>query len=301
MKKKMVVVLTAALILAGLTACESGGSIISNKSDSDSVACTSDSGGTEANGAEEKDTEMVRYIYGETAIPDIPCGDGNLEGKANLLPDSADSDKLQQSLDSMVFETHTVGDYTVRLVGNSVRTDEVNFPGSIYTQDLRVEVEKNGIIIEEDGRYNDTFTYTSQFESEYRLLADRIGSYLDIYDLDCPVIAMRYYYEEIPERTVINAVEFAVIQNDKFNSGFAGVFEEGLGVMLNPDGDEAKPNTMLALNSAEYRICRVGIFGADEFKVVDGKTLFDEEAGVRYIFNFSDPLPFELYTAEKME
>ena len=171
MKKQIIATLTAAFIFAGLAACGS-------------------SDGTEANGAkdvsaqdestrdentQDESTEKVRYIYGETEIPDIPCGDGGFEGKAELVWEGEDIVKLQQSLDSMVFETHTFGDYTVRLVGDKVRTDEANFPGSIYTQNLRVEVEKNGVMVEEDGGYNDTVTYVTQFFMEYRLFADKIG------------------------------------------------------------------------------------------------------------------------------
>lgn len=297
MKKQIIVTLTAALIFVGLAACGS-------------------SDGTEANGAkdvsaqnestrdentQDESTEKVRYIYGEKEIPDIPCGDGGFEGKAELVWEGEDSVKLQQSLDSMVFENHIFGDYTVRLVGDKVRTDEANFPGSIYTQNLRVEVEKNGVMVEEDGGYNDTVTYVTQFFMEYRLFADKIGDYLDMYDLDCPVIAMKYYYDDDPERTVMTAVEFAVIQDNEFYSGFVGVFEEGLGVMLNPDGDGTKPGTMLTLNSADNGVCRMGIFSSDEFAVADGKTLIDEEAGIRYTFDFSNPLPFELYTGEKIK
>lgn len=297
MKKQIIVMFTAAFIFVGLAACGS-------------------SDGTEANGAkdvsaqdestrdentQDESTEKVRYNYGETEIPDIPCGDGGFEGKAELVWEGEDIVKLQQSLDSMVFETHTFGDYTVRLVGDKVRTDEANFPGSIYTQNLRVEVEKNGVMVEEDGGYNDTVTYVTQFFMEYRLFADKIGDYLDMYDLDCPVIAMKYYYDDDSERTVMTAVEFAVIQDNEFYSGFVGVFEEGLGVMPNPDGDWTKPGTMLALNSADNVVCRMGIFSSDEFAVADGKTLIDEEAGIRYTFDFSDPLPFELYTGEKIK
>lgn len=315
MKKQIVAILMVMFIFAGLAACgsndaaEPGGSRSSaaddSESDSSSKSDVSDSGGTKAGGANDESTqgestEKVRYIYGEAAIPDIPCGDGGFEGKADLVWESEDRDKLQRSLDSMVFETHTFGDYTVSLVGDSVRTDEANFPGSIYAQKLRVEVEKNGVMVEEDGRYNDTVTYVAQFYDEYRLFADKIGDYLDVYDLDCPVIAMRYYFDDDPGRTVMTAVEFAVIQDNELLYGFVGVFEEGLGVMLNPDGDGTKPGTMLALNSADNGTCRAGIFSSDEFTVADGKTLIDEEAGIRYIFDFSDPLPFELYTAEKM-
>lgn len=328
MKKQIMATLTAVFILVGLAACgssdmpESGengssvaddsesnsgnGAVDDSESDSYIKSDVSDNGGTEAGGAKDESTQgesaqKVRYFYGETAIPDIPCGDGGFEGKANLVWEGEDSVKLQQSLDSMVFETHTFGDYAVRLVGDQVRTDEANFPGSIYTQNLRVEVEKNGVMIEEDGRYNNTVTYVAQFYDEYRLFTDKIGDYLDVYDLDYPVIAMRYYYDDAPERTVMTAVEFVVIQDNEFCDGFVGVFEEGLGVMLNPDGDGRKPGTLLALNSTDNGVCRMGIFSSDEFTVADGKTLIDEEAGIRYTFDFSDPLPFELYTAEKMK
>lgn len=276
MKRGIVAALTAMLLSAVLTACGDDDAAESGSSDS-----------------------KIRYIYGETAIPDIPCENAHSEGKLMLVPESADSAKQQQCLDSMVFETHTFGDITVNLVGDSVRIDETGFPGSIYTQNLRVEVEKNGVMIEEDGRYNDTIIYVSQFASEYRLFADKIGDYLDVYSLDYPVIAMKYYFDDAPERTVTTSVEFAVIQDNELCYGFVGVFEEGLGVRLNPDGDGAKPGTMLAVNSTDKSVCRVGVFSSDEFTVVDGKTLVDEEAGIRYTFDFSDPLPFELYTVER--
>lgn len=320
MKRQIVAAFMAVFILVGLVACGSDGgteqsgrrSLVNNDSeiDSDSGVASyskldvSDSGETEAGGAkdestQDESTEKVRYIYGKTAIPDIPCGDGDFEGKADLVWESEDRVKLQQALDSMVFESHNFGDYMVSLVGDSVRIDEANFPGSIYTQNLRVEVEKNGVMIEEDGGYNDTFTYATQFYTEYRLFTDKIGNYLDVYDLDCPVIAMRYYYDDDPERTVKTAVEFAVLREDTFYEGFVGMCDEGIGVMLNPD-HATRPATMLVLNNADNGVCRMGIFGSDEFTAVDGRTLIDEEAGIRYTFDFSDPLPFELYTAEKL-
>ncbi|MCM1191267.1 MAG: hypothetical protein NC123_06335 [Butyrivibrio sp.] len=319
MKKQILAIFAGAFLLVGLAACGSNdaaeqdgnrsSAVDGSESDSYSKSDISGSGGTGSGGTEDESTqdesaqsedrEKVRYIYGETAIPDIPCGDGGFEGKADLEWESEDRVKLQQALDSMVFETHTFGDYTVSLVGDSVRTDEANFPGSIYVQNLRVEVEKNGAMIEEDGRYSGTVRYEAQFFSEYRLFADKLGNYLDVYDLDCPVVAMRYYFDDDSERAVKTAVEFAVLQDDELLYGFVGVFEEALGVMLNPGGDGTKPGTLLALNSADNGVCRVGIFSSDEFKVVDGRTLLDEEAGIRYIFDFSDPLPFELYTVVK--
>lgn len=275
MRKRMLAAFTVMLIFVSLTAC--GGT-----------------DGTKAGSTQEESTEKVRYIYGETAIPDISCGNINYEGKADVNPEGDQSVKLQQALDCVVFETHSFGDYTVSLVGDRVRTDEVNFPGSIYTTNLRVEVEKNGVIIEEDGRYNDTVV---DILWEYRLFADKIGNYLDVYDLDFPVIAMRYYFDEDPERTVMSAVDFAVIQDDELLYGFVGVFEEGLGVELNSESSD-EPAAMLVQAGG---VCRVGIFSSDEFVAADGNTLVDEKAGIRYIFDFSDPLPFELYTVERMK
>lgn len=275
MKKQTAAVIVTVLIFSGITAC-----------------------GKEPAG---KQGEAGTYIYGQAEIPDIPCGDDSFEGKADLSPDSGDSVKLQKALECMVFETHTFGDYTVRLVGDQVRTDKDDFPDSIYAQKLRVEVEKNGEKLAESVFCNDTVIYVSQFSTEYRLFTDKLGSYLDVYDLDCPVIAMRYYFEDDDKRIVTKAVEFAVIENGELNSGFAGVFEAGLGVMQNLEGDTARPETMLTVNSTDSATCRVGIFEADEFTITDGKTLVDEAAGIRYVFDFTVPLQFELFAAERIE
>ena len=40
---------------------------------------------------QEECAEKVRYSYGEAEIPDIPCGDGSFEGKADCQADSEDS------------------------------------------------------------------------------------------------------------------------------------------------------------------------------------------------------------------
>lgn len=245
---------------------------------------------------ESEPSEKVTGIYGETEIPDIPCGDKEREGKANVIKQSG---ALRQSLDSMVFETHNFGDYTVKLIGDSVRTDKQNFPDSIYAQKLRIEVEKNGTKLGVIG-YNDTLLYQSQFHTEYRLFADKIGSYLDIYELDCPVIAMRYFFDDDPARTVTKAVEFAVIRDDTLCGGFVGASAAGTGVTMNPNMDWGDYRTILAPNTSDGERCRLSVFAADEFTVADGKTLTDGKAGIRYTFDFSDPLPFELYAADKL-
>ncbi len=56
------------------------------------------------------------------------------------------NDWVPIGLESMVFETHTFGDYTIKLVGKHVRTDKENFPGKIFCG-LLAEVEKNGVKI----------------------------------------------------------------------------------------------------------------------------------------------------------
>jgi len=310
MKKKFAAILTIALALGSLTGCSEGG--FENRpgaldSVSDGSSSSSENTSTDTNNEsstldnsstpESKPIEKVTGIYGETEIPDIPCGDKDYEGKASAMKAS---NELKQCLYSMVFETHIFGDYKVSLVGDSVRTDKANFPGSIYTQDLRVVVEKNGEEMEGSGNYNDTVLYVAQFFKEYRLFEDKIGSYLDVYELENPVIAMRYFYEDDSARAVTKAVEFATIQNNKICSGFVGKSAEGTGVVINPNMDGNDPRTILALNDKGSGNCRVSIFAADEFKVIDGKTLVDEEAGIRYSFNFADPPQFELYSTEKI-
>lgn len=310
MKKQIAAILTAALVLCSFVGCSEGGlenhpgtsgSVndgSSSSSENTSADSNSESGTLENSGTtESKPIEKTTSVYGETEIPDIPCGDKDFEGKASTM---TDHDALEQCLDSMVFETHTFGDYKISLVGDDVRTDKSNFPGSIYTQNLRVEVEKNGEKMDGSGKYNDTVIYVVQFRTEYRIFEDKIGSYLDVYELENPVIAMRYFYEDDSARAVTKAVEFATIRNDEICSGFVGKSAEGTGVVFNPDMNDKDPRTILALNNEDGGICRVSLFVADEFKIVDNKTLVDEEAGIKYIFNFSNPTQIELYTTEKI-
>lgn len=195
MKKKIAFIIISSLILISISSCS--GNIPENEPEVQGTVSTANStttkpeseapantGGTNAppeseiSISETTPTEKVIEIYGEAEIPNIPCGSDTDEGKASTI---TDSEALKQCLDSMVFETHTFGDYKVSLVGDSVRIDKENFPDSIYTQELRIEVEKNGAKISGDGYYCDTFVYVSQFTVEYRLFTDKIGSYIDIY------------------------------------------------------------------------------------------------------------------------
>lgn len=300
MKKQITATLTAILLLTSITACQDCG--LENRSGEQSSAANNSAPSSQnESGVPESGTEKIESepqeaaagIYGETEIPDIPCGESD-DGRAN---DLLNSEELKQCLNSMVFETHSFGDYTIKLVGDRVRTDNVNFPGRIYTKNLRAEAERNGEKIESNSGYNGHVTYEYQFCSEYVLFADKIGSYLDVYDLSVPVAAMRYWFGDETKKTVMKAVEFASILNDELATGYVGVFEKGTGIMLNSD---TTSGDRLIFNTEDGYVCRVAAFEADEFKLVDEKTLVDEEAGLKYTFDFTNPLPFELYTVERL-
>lgn len=183
----------------------------------------------------------------------------------------------------MVFETHTFGEYTVSLVGDKVRTDSVNFPGYIFVQHPTAEIEKNGELIG-TMTHDAWINYTALFGTEYRFHADKIGDYIDIYDLETPVIALRYWFDDDPRRSVTKCVRFATVI-EPYN-GHSGSVEDGVGVMINP-GDHF-PFDYLVPGRTGYWL----IFGSDEFKVVDKNTLLDEEAGIEFTFDFREDTDF---------
>ncbi len=307
MKKHLASILITALILSSFTACSGDGqenhpgdnSSIANSNTSDLESSPTDSkeesSAIESKGTppESKPTEKVTEIYGETEIPDIPCGDKDHDGKANTL---REEDTLKQCLGSMVFETHAFGDYKVSLVGDRVRTDKANYPGRIYTQHLRAEVEKNGEKLEGFGGYGDLVLYMTQFVQEYILLEDKIGSYLDIYELERPVIAMRYYFNTDSRKTITKTVDFTMIMDSEIWPCY-GKAQKGTGVDFNLEGEW---DERLVTNTENDFFSLLSIFAADEFKVIDSKTLADEEAGIKYTFNFSDPPQEYQYTTEKI-
>lgn len=233
---------------------------------------------------EKEPTEKIIGIYGETEIPDIPLGGISDEGKAN---DSYDWAELEQCLDEMVFETHTFGEYTINLVGERVRTDKENFPDSIYVHSFYIEVEKNGEKIGEGSSYNDYILYGMQFQREFRLLTNRIGSYIDVYGLENPVIAMRYFFDEDPKRTVKETVSFVIIRNDKVDFRLLGAGEKGTVVDYSDNSDLNDLSTALTFNPNDNWSGMTFISAAEKFRIADSKTLIDDEAGIRYTFNFS--------------
>ncbi len=313
MKRRIAAILTAALVLCTFTGCRgdglenqsgtsssvSGGSSLSSDGTSLSSENTSEDPESristleDSNAPESKPTEKVTGIYGETDIPDIPCGDKDHDGKANTL---REEDTLKQCLYSMVFETHTFGDYTISLVGDSVRTDKANYPGRIYTQHLRVEVEKNSKKLQGYGGYGELVLYRTQFIQEYILLEDKIGSYLDMYELERPVIAMRYFFDNDSGKTITKTVDFKMIMDSEIWPCY-GKAQKGTGVDFNLEGEW---DERLVTNTEDDFFSELCIFAADEFKVIDNKTLVDEEAGIRYTFNFSDPPQEFQYITEKI-
>lgn len=139
------------------------------------------------------------------------------------------------------------------------------------------------------------------------LLEDKLGSYISLYDMEVPVIAMKYYFPESSPTDVEKAMMFATIQNGMVENGFVGSTCDPIGVGITSKVKDGKQiylssgfeNESDAI-SGEKHLYRTFIFGSEEFEVVDGQTLVDKDAGIRYRFDFSDPTLFERYTAEKI-
>lgn len=281
--KKHILTLTALILTAALlTGCSNQANAQSPTQGGDSSTKQSTSIVTESteSTSSEVTSEHVkkeRFIYGETEIPDITYPEYLKEdGRAVVI-----EGEYQSGLDSMVFETQTFGDYTLRLVGDNVRTDKEHFPGVIYTQGLRVEVEKNGkLLIQKigDSEFDSIgylLPYSEQFSKEILILKDQIGNYLDVYDAKYPIIAMRYFNYTNVDKPLRKIIEFSWIENDDtFVGGFVGDFAENTGVITGAGPIEFGGDGHYA------------IFAADDFKVENENTLIDETAGIKYIFDF---------------
>lgn len=267
MKKQIITVLMTVFILSAFMACG-----------------TAETKNNESGAGNTNGIEKVRGIYGETEIPDVPHE--GLEYEESML---------KQCLDEMVFESCELGDYRISLVGDNVRTDKAGSPGIVYARNLRVEVEKNGVKFECAGYYNDTVLGGGQI-TEYMLFEDRIGSYITAYELDNIVIAMRYF-DDNSAGGVTKMVEFVMLMDNEIYDGFVGLCQKGTGVVLNEAQDA---DAVFTLNDEDNERCRVSVFEAEEFKLTDKNTLVDEEAGIRYVFSFTNPPQMELYTVEKI-
>lgn len=302
MKKQIAAAITAALILTSITACKEsvfenrpgtqGSSAAGNSTaDFSENPSSAENESSSDNRGEDSEPEKMSAVFGETEIPDIPSV----------------SESSLQPLESMVFEVHKHGDYTISLIGENVRTSKDIFPGIILMKALRIEVEKNGVMLGDAG-YIGQFSCGAQFPT-LKLFEDKIGSYISFYNMDVPVIALKYYYPESDPTDVEKALMFATIQNEEVDNQFVGATTDPIGVEITSkviDGKQIYLSSGLGgdgtpVNGEEKHNYRLFVFGSDEFKVVDGRTLVDEEAGIKYTFDFFGPTLFERYTAEKID
>lgn len=299
MKKHTLTLTALALTAALLAGCSNTPNTPNPAQGGDSTTTQSASTTTESTDSTTSESTpdpapKERFIYGETEIPDISLSSGEYNGSyIHVNPDGRiDINGMgkrrydDRLLESMVFETHTFGDYTISLVGDDVRTDKEHFPGIIYTQGLRVEIERNGGSYESEisGMFSTpyfTVYPVGDFYSEELLFEDQIGNYLDMYDTKCPVIAMRYFNADDVDEPLRKIVHFAWIDDDGLVDHFTGKFAENTGVATGgcpiqfSTGDMADPSYSL-----------YAVFSADEFKVENENTLVDETAGIKYIFDF---------------
>lgn len=304
--KKHITTLTALTLTATLLAgCseKKNGPIPAQDGDSSTTQSTSTITESEpdvSDSESESKVEIIereRFIYGEKEIPDITYPEyREADGRAVLHSGGLNRD----SLDSMVFETHTLGDYTISMIGYDVRTDKEHFPGIIYAGELYFEVEKNGVKLDEYGEKisppNEYYTlvdeygertyrypngvrfnspYGEQFSPEFLIFEDQIGNYIDVYDMKHPVIAIRYFNADNFDESIRKLVHFAWIEDDTVVAHFFGDFAENTGVIA---------------GAAEFpsfsKQGQFAVFAADEFKVENENTLVDETAGIKYIFDF---------------
>lgn len=325
MKKQISAIITAMLILGSLTACSDKSNAPGNGepdpvTQSSTESLTNDSspdtsflGNTGSKSEPDNSFEDInpyerkypfidkRGVYGETEIPDFHIDKSTSEGCEQLgvywVP---------MGLESMEFESLTYGGYTIKLVGKNVRTDEENFPGKIFMGSCFVEIEKDGGELFITGVPDDVTGYAgAQYQPGCLLYADKIGSYLDIHDMELPVLAMRYYFGDSPERLVHKAVDFAFLKDGEWHNGFTGKFEPGCGVYWDwKQFDKEIIGEKINVPNEHFTVCVAALFEADKFKLVDKNTLLDEEAGITYTFDFElktrvDRLGYCLYTAEK--
>lgn len=283
--------------VSGLSSANSATDSAPDPASNDS-STVSDNGTTESE-PESKPIEKVRGVYGETEIPDVNWRDIDSKDYASIedyVRARAERDAMR--LDSMVFETHELGDYKISLVGEDVWVDKELSSDKIYTRGLKIEVEKNGVKLDGPGftsYKHEMFLGVSQYVT-HTVIKDKIGSYLDVYDMDVPVIAMKYYFDYDIPNSVDRALMFATVQEEAVWSLFAGDCKEGTCLSVKC----LEPANYYYTMDGGERVRNFHPFGNDKFKIADGKTLIDETEGIKYTFDFSDPMLDERYTAEKI-
>lgn len=308
MKKQIAALFAITFLIAALTGCSGSTTSLETSNISSDYSLTSSKQESSASGTDsaDKEKEIVRVNYGEAEIPDIPYEKITEEGSAIFV---ADDEPISGALDAVIFETHTAGDYTLTLVGEKVRTDLANFPDKIFAKSLYIEVAKDGKIIE-NGKsvIRDESTGTSNASFECFIIKDKIGNYVDLYKMEKPVVASRYFYPN-DGREVKSVVSFGYIDKDRLYDKLLGIHAPKTGIVI-----DTKPGLTLNDGSGEYNqvfgnvkdiavdgdLTWCSITASDELDVVDGKMLKDDAAGIKYIFNFENSDSTILYKTTKI-
>jgi len=306
MKKRISAIISAAIVLGCLSGCSNGAetSDIPSESGKESSSSAPASTASAAESAASDSSESFQTggypyifqsgVYGQAEIPDFPAKNSDKDGCIKELQN------FNRGIDSLVIETHTLGDYTVKLVGKFVRTDEEHFPDRLFSEGYEAVVEKDGKTLG-SARFTPNMLGQSLYKHEYRFFKDKIGKYIEIYDLEQPVIAMKYYYDDAEWLTDLpKAVMFATVTPENEVTYLMGDFGENLAVMWNTDISVDNPKEIVTNSdiTAEnpyksdddkesVRRAQAGVFSADEFKVADKNTLVDDKAGIRFSFDFS--------------
>ena len=244
-----------------------------------------------------------RFVYGETEIPDFHV-EGDEEGCIRSL------ENFSRGLESMVLETKIVGNYKVKLVGENVRTDLAHYPDKIFATDYCVEIEKDGKTLGSE-RLPSSILGLAQASHEFRFFKDKIGRYLDVYEMKQPVIAMKYYYDDASSVTDLSKiVTFAMITPKEQIMMLEGNFGRGIAASYNMSSsgdmkeiitnDDLMAENPYDLDGTGQWLGAHSIFAADKFRIADYKTLVDDEAGIKFTFNFNVDLHYDryAYTAE---
>lgn len=164
------------------------------------------------------------------------------------------------SLEKVVFDTKKAGDYTVCLLGEYVMRSDLQNDDVIHSYYLNVAVSG-------DGETFETCFVPSEFEGVsqggFRLYDDRIPQYLTVYDMDCPLIVLRYMTED---GSIIGA--FYTIKN-------------------------GSPEIIMGDRSAvgDYGTGICSPLSDSLVSVYNTNTLIDTENGVTYIFYFDNVHP----------
>lgn len=190
----------------------------------------------------------------------------------------------------MLFEEKNVANYNVKLIGSNVYMRNGNdYNETVFSNSLYLILETNTRI----SQIADisTFELPISIGAEVKLNMENIGSYLNAYELEKPIITLSFYSDDkIYPRMVKQAVKFFTIENNKIvpiNSLYAEA-ETGVSV-YSPESDFSVnyPYDSLRPNSLDGE-CKFGLAEMTELKYADKNTLLDTAARIQYSFSFNN-------------